>query len=58
MPLMDRIEGRFSNILPPNTPLDEHRLIATAMLAFKGVNLGKPVCSVRFSGGQRDQRKL
>jgi len=47
MPEMDRIEGRFSQILSPNTPTDEHRLIAKAMLELKGLNFDKPGHTVR-----------
>ena len=48
MPQTDRFEGRFSQILSPNTPTDEHRLIAKAMLEMKGLNLDKPGSSVRL----------
>jgi len=49
MPELDRIEGRFSQILSPNTPTDEHRMIAKAMLELKGLKLDKPGNGVGFS---------
>ena len=49
MPQTERFEGRFSQILSPNTPTDEHRFIAKAMLEMKGLNLDKPGSSVRLS---------
>ena len=49
MPEMDRIEGRFSQILSPNTPTDEHRLIAKAILELKGLNFDKAGHTVRLS---------
>ena len=49
MPQTERFEGRFSQILSPNTPTDEHRFIAKAMLEMKGLHLDKPGSSVRLS---------
>ena len=48
MPQTDRFEGRFSQILSPNTPTDEHRLIAKAMLELKGLNFDTPGHTVRL----------
>lgn len=49
MPEMDQIGGRFSQILSPETPSVEHRLVAKAMLDVKGINLDKSGSSVKLS---------
>ena len=58
LPEMDRIEGRFSQILSPETPSVEHRLIAKAMLEVKGVNLDKPGEAVRLSRSSRKKSRI
>ena len=58
MPETDHFEGRFSQILPPNTPTDEHRRIAKAMLKAEGINLDKPGSSVRVSPPLRNQSRI
>jgi len=58
MPEMDQIGGRFSQILSPETPSVEHRLIAKAMLEIKGINLDKPGNSVRLSPHRRKKSRF
>jgi hypothetical protein len=42
MPVLDKIEGRFAQILPRKVATDQHRMLAKAMLKVKGVNFTKP----------------
>jgi hypothetical protein len=58
LPEMDRIEGRFSQILSAETPTIEHRLIAKAMLEVKGINLDKSGGSVRLSPSRRKKTRF
>jgi hypothetical protein len=53
VPGMDKMEGRFAQILPPKVPNDEMRLLAKTMLKVKGVNVAKPVPSVRLMPPRR-----
>jgi len=47
-PSMDKMEGRFAQILPPNPYTAEHRELAHAMLKVKGVNVTKLDKTVRL----------
>ena len=49
MPVLDKIEGRFAQILPPKVATAEHRMVAQAMLKDKGVNFAKPGTEVRLT---------
>lgn len=49
MPVLDKIEGRFAQILPPKVATPEHRTLAQAMLKVKGVNFAKPGTAVRLT---------
>jgi len=49
MPVLDKIEGRFAQILPPKVATAEHRMVAQAMLKVKGVNFAKPGTAVRLT---------
>jgi hypothetical protein len=53
VPVMDKMEGRFAQILPPNTATTEHRALAKAMLKVKGVNVTKPGTTVRLMPPRR-----
>ena len=53
MPVWDKIEGRFAQILPPNVATDEHRALAKVMLKVKGVNVTKPGTTVRLTPPRR-----
>ena len=48
MPVLDKIEGRFAQILPPKVATPEHRSLAQAMLKVKGVNFAKPGTAIRL----------
>ncbi len=48
MPGLDKMEGRFAQILPPKVASAEHRALAQAALKIKGVNLAKPGTTVRL----------
>ena len=50
---MDKMEGRFAQILPPNVATVEHRALAQAMLKVKGVNITKPGTTVRLTQPRR-----
>ena len=41
IPVLDKMEGRFAQILPPNVATAQHRALAKAMLKVKGVNRAK-----------------
>jgi len=58
MPETDHFEGRFSQILPPTTPTDDHRLVAKSMLKIKGLNLDKPGSLVRLSPPLRKKSRF
>jgi len=53
MPVLDNIEGRFTQILPPKVATPEHRMVAQAMLKVKGVNFAKPGTKVRLTPPRR-----
>ena len=53
MPSLDKIEGRFAQILPPKVADDQMRLLAKTMLKVKGVNVAKPGATVRLPRSQR-----
>ena len=50
---MDKMEGRFAQILPPKLADDQMRLLAKTMLKVKGVNLTKPGTKVRLTPPRR-----
>ena len=50
MPIMDNIEGRFAQILPPKIPDKQGKLLAQAMMKMKQakmVKLGNPTRHIR-----------
>jgi hypothetical protein len=53
MPSLDKIEGRFAQILPPKVADDQMRLLAKTMLKVKGVNIAKPGATVRLPRSRR-----
>jgi len=53
MPSLDKIEGRFAQILPPKVADDQMRLLAKTMLKVKGVNVAKPVGTPRLPRSRR-----
>ena len=53
VPVLDKIEGRFAQILPPKLAPPEHRMVAQAMLKVKGVNFAKPGTAVRLRRPRR-----
>jgi hypothetical protein len=53
MPSLDKIEGRFAQILPPKVADDQMRLLAKTMLKVKGVNIAKPGTTVRLPRSRR-----
>jgi hypothetical protein len=53
MPSLDKIEGRFAQILPPKVADDQMRLLAKTMLKVKGVNVAKPGATVRLPRSRR-----
>ncbi len=53
MPVLDKIEGRFAQILPPKVATPEHRMVAQAVLKVKGVNFAKPGTAVRLPPPRR-----
>lgn len=52
-PTMEKMEGRFAQILPPNVATAEHRALAKAMLQVKVANATKPGTTVRLSPPRR-----
>ena len=50
---MDKMEGRFAQILPPKLADDQMRLLAKTMLKVKGVNITKPGTTVRLTPPRR-----
>ena len=52
-PSLDKMEGRFAQLLPPKVPDAQTRLVAQAMLKVKGVNVGKPGTTVRLPRSRR-----
>jgi len=53
MPSLDKIEGRFAQILPPKVADDQMRLLAKTMLKVKGVNVAKAGRTVRLPRSRR-----
>jgi hypothetical protein len=53
VPVMDKMTGRFAQILPPKVPDAEMRLLAKTMLKVKGVNIAKPGRTVRLPRSRR-----
>ena len=53
MPSLDKIEGRFAQILPPKLADAQMRLLAKTMLKVKGVNVAKPGTTVRLPRSRR-----
>ena len=52
-PSLDKMEGRFAQILPSKMPDAQTRLVAQAMLKVKGVNVAKSVTTVRLPRSRR-----
>jgi hypothetical protein len=53
VPTLEKMEGRFAQILPPNVATAEQRALARVMLKVKGVDFGKPGTMVRLSPRRR-----
>ena len=53
VPGMDKMTGRFAQILPPKIATVENRALAQAMLRVKGVNTAKPSATVRLPQSRR-----
>ncbi|HAO78210.1 MAG TPA: hypothetical protein DCQ92_04375 [Verrucomicrobia subdivision 3 bacterium] len=53
VPGMDKMTGRFAQILPPKVADDQIRLLAKTMLKVKGVNAAKPGRTVRLPRTRR-----
>jgi hypothetical protein len=53
MPSVDKIEGRFAQILPPKVPNNEMRLLAQTVLQVKGVKFSQSGKSPRLPHGRR-----
>ena len=53
VPSMDKIEGRFAQILPPKVPDNEMRLLAQTMLQVKGVKVAQSGNGPRLPRGRR-----
>ena len=53
VPSMDKIEGRFAQILPPKVPDNEMRLLAQTMLQVKGVKFAQSGNRPRLPRGRR-----
>jgi hypothetical protein len=53
MPSLDKIQGRFAQILPPKLADAQMRLLAKTMLKVKGVNIAKPGATVRLPRSRR-----
>ena len=52
-PSLDKMEGRFAQILPPKLATAESRLLAQVMLKVKGVKVAKPSTTPRLLRGRR-----
>jgi hypothetical protein len=52
-PGLEKMEGRFAQILPPKVATAEHQALAKAMLKVKGVNVTKPGTTVRLTPPRR-----
>jgi hypothetical protein len=53
VPGMDKMTGRFAQILPPKIATAENRALAQVMLKVKGVNIAKPGTTVRLPRSRR-----
>lgn len=53
LPVMDKMEGRFAQILPPKVPDDEMQMLAKVMLKVKGVNVAQSTKAPRLPRGRR-----
>jgi hypothetical protein len=53
VPGMDKVEGRFAQILAPKAPDAKMRLLAQAMLKVKGVKIAQAANAPRLSRGRR-----
>jgi hypothetical protein len=53
VPGMDKMEGRFAQILPTKIPDKEMRSLAQVMLQVKGVKASKPGATVRLPRTRR-----
>jgi hypothetical protein len=53
LPGLDKMEGRFAQILPPKAPDAKMRLLAQTMLQVKGVTVAKPGQTVRLPRTRR-----
>ena len=53
LPGMDKMEGRFAQILSPKVPDDEMRLVVKAMLKVKGVKVAQSTNAPRLPRGRR-----
>jgi hypothetical protein len=53
MPSLDKLTGRFAQILPPKVADAQMRLLAKTMLKVKGVNIAKPGTAVRLPRSRR-----
>ena len=53
MPGIDKMEGRFAQILPPKVPDDKMRLLAQTMLQVKGVKVAQSGNAPRLPRGRR-----
>ena len=53
LPVLDKIGGRFAQILSRKVPTAEYRTLAQAMLKVKGVNFAKPGTAVRLTPPRR-----
>jgi hypothetical protein len=53
VPVMDKMEGRFAQIIPPKVPDAEMRLLAKAMLQVKDVKVAPAANAPRLPRGRR-----
>ncbi len=53
VPGMDKMEGRFAQILPPKIATAENRALAQTMLKVKGVDIAMPGSTVRLPHSRR-----
>jgi hypothetical protein len=53
VPVMDKMEGRFAQILPPKVADAQLREAAKVMLKVKGINIAKPGATVRLPLSRR-----
>ena len=53
VPVMDKMQGRFAQIIPPKVPNAEMRLLAQAVLKVKGVKVAQSCNAPRLPRGRR-----